>query len=228
MTRKTSFAFLPRLRGAGPRFLAAALMIGATPRLARAQLIAEEPVEIGAQPQFFVHDYLVDNRYAAKSPATRRVLRHFHAPVKHGDAPVLIDPGAVPSHLALRFDAGAGLFCLWYQANVLVVTGTQSKKGGVLGHKHIRHAESRDGLHWTLPDIGLIEYQGSKNNNICFIREGMFSDPRLLRAAGAGISSLCFLNEWAMPAADRRGYKYLMTYTLRGSGGAEDEKTRSN
>lgn len=35
-----------------------------------------------------------------------------------------------------------------------------------------------------------------------------------------------FLNEDEMPAADRRGYKYLMTYTLRGGGKEEEDKTQ--
>lgn len=30
------------------------------------------------------------------------------------------------------------------------------------------YAESTDGIHWTKPNLGLFEYQGSKNNNILF------------------------------------------------------------
>ena len=31
------------------------------------------------------------------------------------------------------------------------------------------YAESDDGIHWTKPDLGLVEYNGSRNNNICLI-----------------------------------------------------------
>ncbi|MBQ9131147.1 MAG: hypothetical protein IJX62_01575 [Clostridia bacterium] len=30
------------------------------------------------------------------------------------------------------------------------------------------YAESRDGIHWEKPDLGLVEYNGNKNNNILF------------------------------------------------------------
>ncbi len=216
---------LPRLRWSA--LLLSAVWTGFLPcPQAGAQFVPDEPVEIGRQPQLFVDDYLVDNRYAIKSPATQMVLRVFHQPVKHGDKPVLIDPGAVPSHHALRLDRETGLFRLWYQANVPVVTGDKTEKGTLFGHKHIRYAESADGVRWTLPELGLVEYQGNTRNNICLIRPGQFTDPRLRRVTGAGISSMCLLNENEMPEVDRRGYKYLMTYTLRGGGGKEEEKTQ--
>ena len=34
------------------------------------------------------------------------------------------------------------------------------------------YAESRDGIHWTKPQLGLFEYQGNKNNNILFRQIG--------------------------------------------------------
>ncbi len=34
------------------------------------------------------------------------------------------------------------------------------------------YAESRDGVHWTKPDLGLTEYQGSRANNILFRQVG--------------------------------------------------------
>ena len=34
------------------------------------------------------------------------------------------------------------------------------------------YAESRDGIHWTKPELGLFEYQGSKKNNILFRQVG--------------------------------------------------------
>lgn len=70
----------------------------------------DEPIEIGTKPQLFVDDYLVDNRFAVKGSAKQMVLRKFHAPVKHGDRAVLIDPDTVPSQHAFRFDPEAKLF----------------------------------------------------------------------------------------------------------------------
>lgn len=33
-------------------------------------------------------------------------------------------------------------------------------------HAFLCYAESRDGMHWDKPDLGIVEYQGSKKNNI--------------------------------------------------------------
>ncbi|HPO17431.1 MAG TPA: hypothetical protein PLI09_28620 [Candidatus Hydrogenedentes bacterium] len=59
------------------------------------------------------------------------------------------------------------------------------------------YAESPDGVHWTKPDLGLVEYQGSKNNNI------LISGPQ---AGGYCLSSV-FPDEGKEP-----GVKYRMTW----------------
>jgi len=194
--------------------------------VAAAAEVPDEPVEIGTEPQLLVDDYLVDNRFAVKRSATEMVLRKFHAPVKHGDRAVLVDPDTIPSQHALRYDRQAGLFRLWYQAQIPTEDREDRKPGRWPSYRHIRYAESKDGVHWTLPDLGLVEFRGNTRNNICFIRPGQFSDPELIRVPGSGVSSMRFLNEDQMPEADRRGYKYLMTYTLRGPGRTEEDKTQ--
>src|ERR1051325_639154 len=190
-----------------------------------ATTVPEEPLDIGTRPQLFVDDYLVDNRFAVKGSAREMVLRKFHAPVKQGDGAVLRDPDTVTSQPAFRLDRDAKVFRIWYQAQVPLAVGPKDK-GALVAHRHIRYAESKDGIHWTLPDLGLVEFRGNTHNNICFARPGQFTDARLLRTAGSGISSIRFLNEDEMPAADRRVYKYLMTYTLRGGGKEEEDKTQ--
>ena len=49
------------------------------------------------------------------------------------------------------------------------------------------YAESRDGLHWTKPNLGLVEYRGNKNNNLIltdpaplgFVNLKVLADPEL-------------------------------------------------
>lgn len=36
------------------------------------------------------------------------------------------------------------------------------------------YAESKDGIHWTLPKLGLFEFEGSKENNIIWSGKGMY------------------------------------------------------
>lgn len=206
--------------------LSANLLLVFTLVLTHASGVPDEPIDIGTRPQLFADDYLVDNRFAVKGSAKNMVLRKFHAPVKHGDAAVMRDPDTVPSQHAFRFDAETKTFKLWYQAQVALDGRMERKPGAWPAWRHIRYAESKDGLNWTLPDLGLVEFRGDTHNNICFARPGQFTDPRLIRTHGSGISSMRFLNEEEMPAADRRGYKYLMTYTLRGGGKEEDEQTQ--
>jgi hypothetical protein len=197
---------------------------------AAAQSIPNEPIEIGTAPQFFFDDYLVDNRFAVPGNKAEIPLVRLHTPQKHPRNPVLVDPGVAPSHVTVRYDAEAKLFRAWYQAAVPLVTGEKTSKGRLMGYYHVRYAESPDGIEWTRPKLGLYEYQGNKDNNICFahprfeeeIRAGTMSATR----GTSGISSKTFLNEADLPAEDRRGYKYLMTYMLRGKGKLPEEQTQ--
>jgi len=38
--------------------------------------------------------------------------------------------------------------------------------GGVAGHWHHGYAESDDGIHWTRPNLGLVEVNGNRDNNV--------------------------------------------------------------
>lgn len=180
-----------------------------------------EPLEIGAVPQLFLDDALVDNRYAFKRNA-ENVLRRFHSPVKQGAQPVLVDRDTAPSYFGVAYEPEAKVFRLWYQANVPVVIGEKKEKKGVMGFRHVRYAESTDGVHWTLPELGLYEFRGNKNNNICYMRPGTFEQ----KVKGFGTSSIHLLDTAEMAEADRRDYKYLLTYTLRGGGDTEADKTQ--
>ena len=189
--------------------------------------VPDEPVEIGTWPQLFVDDYLVDNRFAVKKSGTEMVLRKFHAPVKHGDRAVLVDPETVPSQHAFRFDREAKLFRIWYQAQVPIEGREDRKPGalaGVSAHP-LRGVEGRHPLDAAGPRPRRISRQHAQQH---LVSRGRGSSPIRAWSArtGSGISSMRFLNEDEMPEADRRGYKYLMTYTQRGGGKEEEDKTQ--
>jgi hypothetical protein len=42
------------------------------------------------------------------------------------------------------------------------------------GPDYTSYAESSDGIHWTIPNLGLYEFQGSKDNNIIWAGQGMY------------------------------------------------------
>ncbi|HOX59206.1 MAG TPA: twin-arginine translocation signal domain-containing protein [Candidatus Paceibacterota bacterium] len=88
------------------------------------------------------------------------LARVFHAAEKHpvpvlkSDKPWDSVPAAITGPYVYGTVARDGSkLRLWYQ----VLT-----KGN-----HVGYAESIDGIHWTKPDLGIIEFNGSKANNFC-------------------------------------------------------------
>ena len=114
----------------------------------------QSPIPIGDRRELFVDDYLV-----ASLSEARRELHH-----------------PVPREVAITHDAaweGAGsgyhtviqdgdLYRLYYRGSPL---GVENKRL-IAGPEVYCYAESRDGIHFTRPELGLHEHGGSKKNNI--------------------------------------------------------------
>jgi len=128
----------------------------------RGLLAGDAPLDIGSRRELFVDDTLVE-KLAGKAE-----LRLHHP---------------VPQELALTHDApweGSGTgyhsifkdgdrFRMYYKGWQLTVT-----PGKVNTTEHPMfccYAESKDGIHWTKPELGLHEFNGSKANNIVFVSE---------------------------------------------------------
>ena len=94
-------------------------------------------------------------------------------PEKHPDNPVLSPSGNADAPDATRvFNRGTvrhedGRFRMWYSA-----TGSDSPitPGQLAGswqqYMRVCYAESEDGVHWQRPELGLVEFKGSRANNI--------------------------------------------------------------
>ena len=139
--------------------------------LASAQL-PTEPLDIGHEPQFLFDGHVVDNHWAIryKRQAMRRV---FHQAKKHGEPVMRSDQ---PSFLWVVRDEQAGLFRMHYQANFRNDVADSEK-----GRKYttrIAYAESKDGVEWTRPDLGLFDFHKTKPNNVVIAREGSRSSKR--------------------------------------------------
>jgi len=117
---------------------------------------SETPLRIGQQPQL-----LVDNHVLADWWRLRRVQyrarKHPENPILEPDQPwedtARNSAGSFPT--AAVYDKEEGLFKLWYQIE-------QETGGNVIGY-----AESQDGIHFEKPHLGLVEYGGTRANNVC-------------------------------------------------------------
>lgn len=83
------------------------------------------------------------------------------------------------------YDKSLGLYRCWYQTFIHDVSSEETPiaERGVKEYKvessrmtALCYAESQDGIHWVKPNLGLVTFQGSKDNNIV-----------LMHAHGAGI-----------------------------------------
>jgi hypothetical protein len=160
--------------------------------------LPQEPMEIGTTPQYFLDDYGVDNRWALKQK-TEEVVRVFHAPVKFAGNPLISGDGGCGYVSAVR-DPATGMIRLWYQTSE--VSGKADDEGADYG---IAYAESKDGLKWDLPKLGLVNWKGTKENNV------VWRGPTGSRASGQQILEL--------PERDRRGQRYVMAYRTAGGRG---------
>ncbi len=102
-------------------------------------------------------------------PFTRSLKLEMNAPEKYSGNPVLArgKPGETDSW-AIHFYGSVirekgGKFRMWY-------VGTGDERGQNIQHDtslwRVLYAESDDGLHWVRPKLGLVDYRGSKENNI--------------------------------------------------------------
>jgi hypothetical protein len=67
-------------------------------------------------------------------------------------------------------------FRMWY----LGMVETEIKSGQAPGWwRPMCYAESKDGVSWTKPNLGLVEFNGNKDNNICLIEGDPFSLTRV-------------------------------------------------
>ncbi len=118
--------------------------------------IAQQPIDIGSRLELFVDDYLID----ALSDGARLILQH---PTPQEVAIVHDQPwegNGSGYHSVFQDD---DLFRLYYKAWQL--TTTEGKL--TIPHPLFTcYAVSDDGIHWRKPKLGLVEFNGSKQNNI--------------------------------------------------------------
>ncbi len=156
--------------------------------------------DIGGQKQFFI-----DHKFIESSEG---VALNMHVPARTGE--ILLKADA-PWEKDLRL----GSYCtilrepdgrvrLWY--NVLERKHEPGKNPEFMG---VAYAESRDGVHFEKPVLGLVEFNGSKQNNLV-----MPTDPRLYAMGGGSV----WRDENPLCPPDARYKTWQKTYGKKDSG----------
>lgn len=156
--------------------------------------LPEEPVEIGHESQFFIDDYIVDNRW----PLRKReevLVRTIHQPVKHPANPVLPGRGG---YVNVVWDEQTKLYRMLYQ------DFWYYSREPLKYTYAVAYAQSSDGIEWETPNLGFYTWKETKKNNICWQAPSDRDGPRTI-----GAYSQYLLN---IPEEHRRGFKYVMYY----------------
>jgi len=114
-------------------------------------------IEIGSRRELFVDDHLIER---LKGKAQQR-LNH---PVAREIAIVHDAPWEGTSSGYHTVFQDGDRYRMYYRGSQIAV-----KDGRLITNQHPEfycYAESPDGIHWSKPDLGLFEYNGSKHNNI--------------------------------------------------------------
>ncbi len=125
--------------------------------LASAQ--AEKPIDIGSRRELFVDRYLIDKlsgkaEQRLHSPTSREIALTFDQPWE-GNAsgyPTVIRDGK--------------LYRMWYRGHHYLLDDKPLRQAQ---SECVCYAESRDGIVWTKPKLGLWAWNGSKENNIVWM-----------------------------------------------------------
>lgn len=131
------------------------LLLGFSAFAQKSKKIADRVLDIGSQRQLFVHDGLIDHFMGSAE------LR-LHHPVPREVVMLTDEPweGSYSNYNSIFKDGD--IYRMYYR-------GADRGPRGEFNLSHPMvwcYAESRDGIHWTKPDLGLFEFNGSKNNNI--------------------------------------------------------------
>lgn len=92
---------------------------------------------------------------------------------KHPNNPVLEGTPGEWDHPRIKFygtvifEPESGMWKMWY-------SGTEDQPAGLAmtaltDTRHIGYAVSRDGVHWEKPKLGIVDYHGSKQNNLVLL-----------------------------------------------------------
>jgi hypothetical protein len=111
----------------------------------------EQVLDIGSRLELFVDGRLIDNMQG--------VTQKLHSPVRQDISLEFNKPWEGPVSASIHVIKDDGVYRMYYRGC----------KGEAEWGKRVEcYAESADGIHWTRPNLGLYEFEGSTENNILY------------------------------------------------------------
>ena len=119
---------------------------------------AVKVLELGSRRELLVDDYVIDTLHGAARPRLHHPVRREIAVVH--DAPWEGNGGGYHTVFYDPDYKETGRYRMYYHAWHIPSDGGQNHP------LYIGYCESKDGIHWDKPALGLFEFNGSKANNI--------------------------------------------------------------
>jgi len=165
--------------------------------LAACSLWADQAIKLTRHRQLFVDDHLISS-----SSGLNRVI---HSASKYGDNPILLPVKPWEGQYTLLYgtvirDEEEGIWKMWYST----MNHFRYIQKIFPESTYLCYATSRDGVHWTRPDLGVIAYRGKTQNNI--VLEGTHAPEQGIEGILDAVSVLKDVND---PDASRR-YKLMV------------------
>ncbi len=132
----------------------AAVVAGILTWFSAGPLPAVEPIDIGSRLELFVDHHLIERLEGDAK-------LHLHPPVAREVVLVTDEPweGNTSAYYSIFQDGD--LYRIYYRGSHV---DERTRKSA---HREVTcYAESKDGIHWVKPRLGLFEFDGSKQNNI--------------------------------------------------------------
>ena len=148
----------------------------------------------GNRADLFLHDDFLVAETQGLVLVTAKVRKHPANPVLLKDRPW--EQGLL-NYTCVIQDPEEGLFKMWYQMIQPMDDGNES---------WCLYAESKDGVRWDKPSLGIVEFQGSKQNNI------LFHESENIR----GTPSYWVMKDYAEPDPEKRYKMMLQAWDFRG------------
>lgn len=146
-----------------PTFLIRLTLLCSVLLICSSSVFADEPLKIGDRRELFIDNGLVEKlsgqaEIRLQHPTPREVVFKFDKPWE----------GSSSGYHTIFQDGD--LYRLYYRGSHIIVSEGRLNTGS---HKqYYCYAESKDGIHWTRPELNIVEFKGSKKNNIILEGKG--------------------------------------------------------